>query len=303
MRWMIVVVILLLLGFFSIIVASIMSLSLIGSGTAEDNVAGNVAVIPVKGIINTYGSNSLYNDNLVSSTDVIRFLEKADEDKAISAIVLEIDSPGGTPVASDEITQAIKRTEKPVIAWIREMGASGAYFLASACDHIIANRMSLTGSIGVRGSYLEFAGLMDRYNVTYRRLVAGKYKDMGSPYKEMTEKEKEKMQELLDSIHEVFIEEVASNRGLTEENVKKLATGEVYPGADAKEMGLVDEIGNKEAVLNHLEDRLNTTISFRYYRQPRSLIDVFGSVASKHGFSLGQGLASNPTRDGTPVLR
>ena len=98
---------------------------------------------------------------------------------------MEINSPGGSAVASDEIATAVKNAKKPVISLIREVGASGGYWVASASDYIIANRMSITGSIGVISSYLEFSGLMEKYGVGYERLVAGENKDLLTPYKKL----------------------------------------------------------------------------------------------------------------------
>ena len=145
---------------------------------------GNVAKIPIEGPITGNGGNS-FGDVAVSSSDVVEFIESADEDAQIKAILLEINSPGGSAVASDEIAAAIKKTEKPVVAVIREAGASGGYWIASAADHIIANRMSITGSIGVISSYLEFSGLMGKYGVGYQRLVSGGRKSIGGSLRKL----------------------------------------------------------------------------------------------------------------------
>ncbi|MBT5924903.1 S49 family peptidase, partial [Candidatus Woesearchaeota archaeon] len=150
---------------------------------------GNVAIIPIEGIITANGASYL-GGNTISSQDIVSFIEDADAKSQIKIIVLEINSPGGSPVASDEIAVAIKRTEKPVIALIREVGASGGYWIASATDHIIANRMSITGSIGVISSYLEFSGLMEEYGVGYEQLTAGQFKDMGTPFKKLQDEER-----------------------------------------------------------------------------------------------------------------
>src|SRR3989338_9125423 len=153
-----------------------------------ENIDGNVAVIEIKGIILAEDADFLFDDG-ASSTDIAKLIRKANENERIKAIIFEINSPGGSAVASDEIANEIKKVNKTTVAWIREVGASGGYWVASSTGHIIANRMSITGSIGVIGSYLEFAGLLDKYNVTYRRMALGKYKDMGSPFKEQTQEE------------------------------------------------------------------------------------------------------------------
>lgn len=293
-RWIIVVLVLFVLGFFSIIAASILGLMLSAGPGA---IGGNVALIPIKGEIvsekvSSFGSNS------ISSPEIVDMIDEASEDESLKAIVLEINSPGGSPVASDEITEAIKNANKTTIAWIRELGASGGYYIASGCDKIVAHPMALTGSIGVVGSYLEFAGFLQDYNVTYRRLVAGEYKDMGSPFKEMTEEEKERYQHLLDTIHDIFIEEVATNRNLSRENVEEIATGEVLLGVDAKDKGLVDVLGSEDEVRGILEKELNETISFRRYQQKMTFLEALSAATSSNSYWIGKGIGSTFTQKG-----
>ncbi|MBI2130309.1 S49 family peptidase, partial [Candidatus Woesearchaeota archaeon] len=149
----------------------------------------------------------------------------------------------GSPVASEEIANAIKKTNKTSVAWIREIGTSGAYWVASSTDYIIASRVSITGSIGVIASYTEFSGIMKDYNLTYRRLISGKYKDIGDPFKELVPEEQEILQSYLDSIRDYFVEEVAKNRNMKKQEVEKAANGLFYLGGEAKKLGLIDEIG------------------------------------------------------------
>ena len=150
---------------------------------------GNVALIPIEGIITGSGGSYL-GSSTISSKSIVEFIEEADKSDNIDAIVLEINSPGGSAVASDEIAEAVKNAKKPVVSFIREVGASGGYWVASASDYIIANRMSITGSIGVISSYLEFSGLMEKYGVGYERLVAGENKDLLSPYTKLEKTKK-----------------------------------------------------------------------------------------------------------------
>jgi protease-4 len=258
----IIFILLSFLGLFSIILVGPMP-------------TGNIAVIPIKGTITTdqaYGSRT-------SSTKVSEWIKGAEESTEIQAIMLDINSGGGSAVASDEIAQAIIHAEKPVVAVIRDVGASGAYWVASAADVVYANRMSITGSIGVIGSYLEIAKLLDDYNVTYRRLVSGEHKDMGIPFKEMTEEEELIFQDALDSIHAIFIESVAENRNMPVEDVKKIATGRFVIGVEAKRLGLVDELGTRQDAIDYLEKELNITADLAEYRMPASFSDIFASIA------------------------
>ncbi len=249
--------VLIALVLFSLYLASAFLANVAGLYREE---SGNVAVIPVKGVITADGLSSPFGGGGVSSSEVVELLEKAGRNPSVKAVILEINSPGGSAVASEEIARAVKRLNKTSVAWIREVGASGAYWVASAADHVVASRASATGSIGVLASYLEFSGLLKRYNVTYNRLVAGKYKDMGSPYKELTPEEKAIIEKKLEAIHEYFVESVAANRNLSVEKVREFANGMVYLGEEAKELGLVDELGGFEEAKAYLEEELNITV-------------------------------------------
>ena len=167
-----------------LIIVSLFILSWLVSSFFTNESFGNVAHIKISGIIMP-DAGSFFNPG-AGSSDIVNFIQQANADSSIKAILLEIDSPGGSPVASAEIAEAVRNSNKTVVAWIRDSGTSGAYWAASAAYKIVAHPLSITGSIGVIGSYLDYAGLLERFNVTYERLVSGQYKDIGSPYKELT---------------------------------------------------------------------------------------------------------------------
>ncbi len=259
-----------------------------------------VAVIPIEGLISSEGGSSgLFSLQEAVADTIIDFIEDADIDTSISAIVLKINSPGGTPVASQELARAVRETKKPTVALIRDMGTSGAYWVASSADWIIANRLSLTGSVGVYASQLEFGGLLDDYNVTYQRMVAGKYKDIGSPYRRMTEEEEALLQGQLDRMHDYFVHDVADNRGLSEGEAANLATGMFYLGEEALELGLVDELGGKDEALAHLKEELGVTeLRFIEYRETpgffESLSTLLASISPRLTGSYKTGDPSQP---------
>jgi len=201
--------------------------------------APTVKVVPVRGVISVY--------NGASSQRIAQQIASADSDSSVKAILLEINSPGGYIVATEEISRAVEACDKPVVAWIREEGASGAYWVASSADLIVAEPASITGSIGVTASYLQYAGLLEKYGITYERLVTGKYKDMGSPYKELSSSERTMLQSKINVLNEQFIGHVSRARGMSESNVRALATGEIFLGSEALENGLVDQLGDKQA--------------------------------------------------------
>jgi len=257
---------------------------------------GNVALIPIEGEITGNGVQS-FTTSSISSKEIVGFIEDADDNPQIKVLLLEINSPGGSAVASDEIASAVKKAQKPVVAYIREAGASGAYWIASAADHVIANRMSITGSIGVLSSYLEFSGLMQDYNVSYQRLVAGENKDLGTPFKKLTVQEQALLQKKLDKIHDFFIEEVAANRGLELSQVQKMATGEFFLGVEALELGLVDQLGGKEEAELFIQEKFGLPdVDYLQYEHRAGFFELLSGVVSTFFFNVGEGIGSMLTR-------
>ncbi len=273
--------------FFIFIVFFIISIFLPSGGV----VLGNVAVVPIKGVLTTGENRDFLEDTGTDSAKIIDWIKEADKNSKIKAILLEIDSPGGSPVATEEIATAVKNANKTVVAVIRETGASGAYWIASTADYVFASKMSMTGSIGVTGSRLEFAGLLKDYNVTYRRLVAGQYKDAGTRWKEMTLEEEALFQKMLDEVHEEFINAVAENRKLPVEKVKELAHGFVFTGKQAKENGLVDAIGSKDDAVKYIEQQLNITAQLHEYKPKKTFFQELAGISSQNiGYGIGKAL-------------
>lgn len=274
----------------------VLFLSFFGSfaGQAPVITSGNVAVIPLSGIILTEdGPEQLFGgETIAPSSRIVKFIEDANTNPDVHAIVIEIDSPGGSPVASDEIAQAVRKSGKPAVAVIREVGASGAFWVATAADRIFAHPLSVTGSIGVTGSYLEFAGLLRDWNITYRSLTSGKYKDAGSPYKELTRDEEAIYRDVLDRIHGRFVKTVAENRGLPEQKVRELATGFIYLGEEALELGLIDEFGGRKEAIAWIERELNITAQpFELQVRPTPFELLFGALG-KPFYAVGRGIGS-----------
>jgi protease-4 len=289
-RWITVVIVLFFLGFISFISSIIIGFFL--SDTSGIATEGNVAHISIQGPIMATSDDGIFASDITESEEIVKFIEEADKNPEIKAILIEINSPGGSAVASAEIAEALLKTNKTTVAWIREAGASGAYWIASSTDHIVAHPLSITGSIGVIASYLDFAQFINRYNVTYQRLVAGKYKDMGTPFRHLTDEEEDIFQQSLDSMHDYFIEAVANNRGLDEEEVRKAATGQFYIGKDAKEIGLVDELGGKAEAIAYIEKTENITATLAKYEKPKTLAELLTEMTARQSFFIGEGIAS-----------
>ncbi len=253
-----------------------------------------IVLIPIKGTI-VSDDGGFLSEDVVTSSEIINYLKKAKEDSTIKAVILEINSPGGTAIGSKEIVDVVRDFNKPVVAWIRSIGASGAYWIASASDVIVADQLSITGSIGVIGSYLEFEGLMSKYGVKYERLVTGKYKDIGSPYKTLTEEERQLLLNKLNTIHKIFSDDVSKNRN---KNLSKYSTGEFFLGLEAKEIGLVDFLGGKETAINITKKLANIDdaklIAFTHKKGLFSSLDKYFSRYSYYfGVGISEGLLVN----------
>ncbi len=273
-------------------------------GRLVDEESGEkIAIIPIKGMIVSTDSISPLYESSMKSEDMVKFIEDADDDDRIKGVILEINSPGGTVVASKEVAAAVKKMQKPVVAVIREVGASGAYWIASAADVIVADELSITGSIGVLGSYVQVADLMEKFGVKYEGLKAGKLKDAGSMLKELTEEERKILQEKLDKIHNVFIREVAVNRKLNEKKVKELATGIYYLGSEAKELGLVDYLGAMDLAMNLTKEAagiaLDDDVDVIKYKKEKSVFDILTSVSETSLMGVGRGMVAESRKIST----
>ncbi len=291
--------VILTIGAFLIVIFVLLPISL---AIFDGSKYGNVALIPIEGIITGNGGKYL-GQSTISSKDIVGFIEEAEENSGVKVILLEINSPGGSPVASDEIAAAVKKAEKPVISLIKETGASGGYWVASATDWIIANKMSITGSIGVTSSYLEFSGLMEEYGVGYEKLAVGKYKELGNPFQKLSLDERNVLQKKINKIHHFFIEEVAVNRDLKPADVEKLATGEFYLGVEALDYGLIDSLGNKDTAEEHLKNTYNLdAVDYVVYKKQVGFFDLFSSVMTDFSFAIGEGFGSVMLRNGHGLM-
>ncbi len=290
-KWRFAVFFVLSLMVISFILSSLMNLS-------SGDIAGNVMVVSLSGLIVPESPESgLFRSDESISSYIVENLRQASEDPSIKAVLLYINSPGGGAVASYEIADAVKKLDKPTVSVIRSVGASGAYWVASASNKIYSNPLSVVGSLGATSSYLDFSGLLERYNVTYERVVSGKYKDTGTPFRELTDDEREMLYEQINKVHDFFVSDVANNRGLSRERVDELATGRIFLGMEAKDVGLVDELGGIQEAKDYLEDHLNITVSFRHVQRKTSVFDIFDLEQGEFGFNFGRGFASWMTQN------
>ncbi len=192
------------------------------------------------------------------SRDVLNELKRFKEAPWIKAIVVRIDSPGGAVAPTQEIFQEIQKTrqKKPLFASMGGMATSGGYYIASACEKIIANPGTLTGSIGVIMQLTNFEDVMKKIGVKGYNIKSGANKDIGSPFQPLSPEGREILQSLVDNVHSQFVTAVAKGRGMDESKVRKLADGRVYSGAQAKQLGLVDQFGTLDDAIERWWEKM-----------------------------------------------
>ena len=218
----------------------------------EEQVSGSgsskVLLLDLSGVISSHDQGGIFDGSPNLVARIKEELTLAAEDQKVKAIVLRINSPGGTVTASDilyhEVRMFKEKRRIPVIASIVDVGASGGYYVAAAADKILAHPSSVTGSIGVIMMTVNAQGLLEKIGVQATAVTSGPKKDMGSPFRAMTPEERAIFQGVIDSFYERFLTVVQEGRGtLTAEQIRKLADGRIYAGEQAKTLGLVDGIG------------------------------------------------------------
>ncbi len=191
-----------------------------------------VAVVEIEGII-------------ADSRQIVEEIESAKENEHIKAVIFRINSPGGGVAPSQEIYSEIKKLsrEKKVVASLSSVAASGGYYVACAAEKIVANPGTLTGSIGVIMNFTNLEGLFEKVGLKNYVVKSGKFKDIGSSAREMTVEEKELLQNVITDVHDQFVAAIVEGRGLPEAEVRAIADGRIFSGAQAMELGLVDKLG------------------------------------------------------------
>jgi len=212
-----------------------------GGKTGRFAFGDKIAIVEVKGMI-------------TQSSGVIEELQQYLADDGVKAIILRVDSPGGGVGPSQEIYREIMRiksnSKRKVVTSMGSVAASGGYYIASASDLIVANPGTITGSIGVIMQFSNFEELLKKIGVKGVVLKSGEHKDIGSPFREMTPEEKRIMQEVLDNVHQQFIQAVADGRKLDRSKVAQIADGRILTGEQAKSLGLVDQLGNLQDTID-----------------------------------------------------
>src|SRR5215469_10838833 len=226
---------------------------------------------------------------ILSPQPVVSELKRFGDDSSIKAIILHVNSPGGGVAASEEIYREVKRLraekKKKVVVSIESVGASGAFYVASASDKIYANQGSIVGSIGVIAQWVNYGDLLKWAKLKDVVIKTGEFKDTGNPARELTPAEQAYMQSLIDNMFGQFIQAVADGRGMKYAEVKSIANGKVWTGQQAKEMKLIDSIGDFQAVVTDTAKMVGINgqpTLVRPEKEKRTLLDLLLGDVSQY---------------------
>ncbi|HLX83078.1 MAG TPA: signal peptide peptidase SppA [Terriglobales bacterium] len=239
-------------GLFTLFVVAVFSLVYLSfSGRDDESFTGfgsKIAVVDLDGVI-------------FSPKQIVPQLKKFADDDSIKAIIIHVNSPGGGVAASEEIYREVKRIrdekKKRIVASIETVGASGAYYVASATNKIYADKGSIVGSIGVIAQWVNYGELLRWAKLNAITMKAGEFKDTGSPTREMTPAEREYMQALIDNMHTQFIQAVADGRHAKEADIRAIANGKVWTGEQALSMKMVDQVTDFEGAVKDTARAVN----------------------------------------------
>lgn len=218
-----------------------------------------VGVVDISGpmLVDDTSDSLSFSPTIASAERINKVLDELNSRDEVKAVVLRINSPGGTAVAADEIYQKILevRENKPVVAHFSQVAASGGYYVGAAADSIVAHPDTLTGSIGVIMNLYEISELYEKIGVTANTIVSGEFKDIGSEARELTEEERAQLQDLVDGSYDNFVNAIVAGRGMDESTVRNLGDGRLYSGKQAADVGLVDSLGTFDVAIDEAINR------------------------------------------------
>lgn len=243
----------------------------------QEPVGERVAVIYLQGNI-AEGSGSPFGFDGITPRYVESQLERAAQETSVEAVVLRINSPGGSVAASQEIAAMIRDYEKPIVISMGDTAASGGYYISAPADGIVANPGTITGSIGVINVNLNLEGLYEKLGIEVEVIKSGEHKDMF--HRSLNSEERQLMQDLSDEAYHQFIDEIARGRGLEKEAVKEIATGELFLGSQGKEVGLIDRLGGLDEAVNYAGEIAGLEKPVRYEFPPPTLLETITRFAA-----------------------
>jgi protease-4 len=251
-----------------------------------------IAVIYAVGMI-TSGESSTAGNQVVGSDTLVRYIRRARADSSIRAIVLRVDSPGGSAIASDVIWRELSLTRdvKPVIASMSDVAASGGYYISMPSHAIVAQPATLTGSIGVVSIKFVIDGTLDKVGANIEGVQQGRYAGMYSPVRQFTPEERARMLELMQATYDAFVEKAAAGRNTTPEKIDAIAQGRVWTGHQAKQLGLVDELGGLDRALALAKQRAkiaqDAEVELVIYPPKKSFYEVLADPLGRSSDGIG----------------
>ena len=214
-----------------------------GSPKARDKGPAVAIVYAVGPIMPGKSQSDPFGGSVMGSTTIVKAIDEAAKDEAVKAIVMRVDSPGGSALASDLIWRATQRTGKPVIVSMGNVAASGGYYISMGADRILAEPGTVTGSIGVVGGKFDMGGLYDKIGLSTEIISRGDNSGIFSSLDKFNDSERDVLESMMNEVYDIFTAKASSGRGMDLEALKKLAGGKVYTGRVAKRLGLIDEVG------------------------------------------------------------
>jgi len=271
--------------------------TIMGDGSKSGKARGKkIAVVYAVGpIVTGKGDEEPFGGEMMGSTKMVKALKDAADDKDVVAIVLRIDSPGGSALASDLIWRETQVVKKPIVASMGDVAASGGYYIAMGTDKIFAAPGTITGSIGVVGGKLALKGLYDKVGITTETIQRGKNSGMFSGSGKFTDSERAVIKAMMEETYDQFTTKAAEGRHMSHEDLIKLAGGRVYTGLEAKSIGLVDELGTLHDAVNEAKKLAGLSkdekVKIEVLPEPTDFFEVlFGNVEKEKEVRLDQGL-------------
>lgn len=253
----------------------------------------NVAEVAVDGPITRDGNFGPVpsRGRATPADDIVEQIERADGDNNAKALVVKLNTPGGEIVPSDDIRNAVLSFDGPTVAYATDTCASGGYWIASGCDELWARDTSIVGSIGVIGSRLNASEFAEELGLSYERFAAGRYKDAGTTLKDIDDDERAYLQGLIDDFYDHFVERVAEGRSLDPNEIRD-TEARIYVGESAHDLGLVDELGTHEDVLDRVSERIGIEAAEMEFEPKRRMTQRLRNGAQTIAFAFGAGISS-----------
>jgi len=251
------------------------------------------------GVVNIHGeifmeSTDPFSGYAPGVPNLINLLEQAESDEEVKVIFLDINSGGGSVIASKELQRAVRKLEKPVVAYISDIGASGAYYAASAADEIIADEDSLTGSIGTMMELQNLVGLMQKVGVNVTTITSGDMKSIGNPFEEFTEEQEELLQVIINDAFNSFKQDVLENRAgrISEKQFDSIADARILNGRQALAVGLIDYTGSRDFALERAQEigGLETIVEKEFAAEGSPLAGLFAMAGKAFGVGMLQSM-------------